>query len=336
MFKKVFVHFDLFHLCQRYDNLYLLEQYLCQLALKARCHIATTAIFDIQHFFSYLFHIIGEVHRPSELKIVMLGSRFSGKSSAGNTILGSEAFSLTSSSGCVKHQGKVGNRQITLIEAPGWLRSLCVAEPYTYYTFIVKEIIRSITLCAPGPYAVLLVVQADTSFTEDVRRTLEEHLRLLHERIWNYAMVLFTCGDWLGDWTIEEHIESEGKALQWLVEACGNRYHILNNQDHGKGAQVMELLDKIEEIVAGNSRYLQVPKSPPPRIRGKHEPRHIRTDSSQRDVENQNKDDSTNKDDTVDETMPVFTDKRKNYKLSDLHIHKAHSMQHSHPTSKMV
>src|SRR4029434_11178480 len=51
---------------------------------------------------------------------------------------------------------------------------------------------------------------------------------------------------------IEQHIESEGENLQWLVEKCGNRYHVLNNQKREDHMQITQLREKIEEMVAGN------------------------------------------------------------------------------------
>src|SRR4029434_2652410 len=83
------------------------------------------------------------------------------------------------------------------------------------------------------------------------RGILQEHLEFLSESVWSHTMVLFTIGDRLGDTAIEQYIESEG-ALQSLIEKCGNRYHVLNNENRGDDAQVTQLLEKIEEIVEGN------------------------------------------------------------------------------------
>ena len=184
------------------------------------------------------------------LRIVLLGGRCEGKSSSGNTILGREEFDLRTAAQCVKRQGEVAGRQVTLVDTPGWWRNL----PVDRTTELVKqEIVRSVSLCPPGPHTLLLVIWLDVSFTEEERRSVEGHLQLLSERVWSHTIVLFTCGDRLGDTTIEQHIETEGKALQWLVEKCGNRYHVLKNKNRGDDTQVTELLDKMEEMVAGNS-----------------------------------------------------------------------------------
>ncbi|MBN3319571.1 GIMA4 GTPase, partial [Atractosteus spatula] len=105
-----------------------------------------------------------------------------------------------------------------------------------------------VSLCLPGPHTLLLVINLNPYRDW---RSAEEHLELLSERVWRHTIVLFTWGDRLRDTTIEQLIEREGKELQWLVEKCGNRYHVLNNKDRG-GTQVTELLEKIEDMVRGN------------------------------------------------------------------------------------
>ena len=149
---------------------------------------------------------------------------------------------------CVKRHGTVAGRAITVVDTPGWWadHTLGQSDKLTKH-----QILLSVSLCPPEPHAVLLAIRLTTAFTEVHRRAVEQHLEQIDALLWDKTIVLFTYGDYLGGATIEQYIESEGEALQWLVEKCGNRYHVLNNDK--RGAQPIELLNKVEETSAGHS-----------------------------------------------------------------------------------
>ncbi|XP_069054214.1 GTPase IMAP family member 9-like [Lepisosteus oculatus] len=188
--------------------------------------------------------------RLSEIRIVLLGERWSEKSSAGNTILGREEFDTEGEpQECVKRQGEVAGRQITVVDTPGWNVWNYDDDDDDDPQQIRQEVVRSVSLCPPGPHTLLLVIDLDSNTDW---RSAEEHLELLSESVWRHTIVLFTWWYTLRHTTIEQHIEEEGEELQWLVEKCGNRYHVLNNKNRDDRTQVTELLEKIEDMVAGN------------------------------------------------------------------------------------
>uniref|UniRef100_W5MZ21 AIG1-type G domain-containing protein n=1 Tax=Lepisosteus oculatus TaxID=7918 RepID=W5MZ21_LEPOC len=183
-----------------------------------------------------------------ELRIVLLGGTGAGKSSAGNNILGCEEFDNdTETEECQTGQGEIAGRKVTVVDTPGWQWLSTQATPEE----VKQEIMRSVYLCPPGPHIFLLLVPVYL-FTDKHRKAVEEHLELLGESAWSQTILVFSRGDWLGNRTIEQHIEKAGEDLQAVIEKCGKRYHVLNNNNTGNRAQVEELLIKIEEMVAGD------------------------------------------------------------------------------------
>ncbi|XP_016136021.1 uncharacterized protein [Sinocyclocheilus grahami] len=187
-----------------------------------------------------------------ELRIVLMGGNIVGKSSVVNTILKiKQEKSVTRK--CVMSEGEADKRKAILIDTPGWWPYASVKETSES---VKQEIMSSVTMCSPGPHAVLLVLQSGVAFTEAQRRSVKEHMELLGRNVWKYCIVVFTRGDWTVTTTIEEHIESEGENLQWLINKCGNRYHVINHMEQDDREQVRELMEKVEMMARGNTDLL--------------------------------------------------------------------------------
>ncbi|XP_061079329.1 GTPase IMAP family member 4-like [Conger conger] len=189
---------------------------------------------------------IGKTQHLPELRIVLVGSEVC---SAGNTILGKQEFApgIKTLEG-KKVQATIDGRQATLVHTPGWI---CYFPVEDSPDLLKDQILSSVSLCPPGPHAFLLLINLDSSFQEKHRIAVQEHLELLGETVWRHTILLFTFGDTFRGMTIKQHIEEEGQALQILIERCGNRYHVLSNKERGDNMQVTELLEKIEEMLAG-------------------------------------------------------------------------------------
>ncbi|XP_075944644.1 GTPase IMAP family member 8 [Anarhichas minor] len=187
----------------------------------------------------------------SEVRLILIGGRWAGKSFSGNTILRKERFECgrTRTAQTEVRHGAVEDRHLTVVDAPGWSSSLSLTE---IPEGDKRRFKLNVSKCPPGPHVFLLVVPIDSAFSVDNRRTVEEHMKLLGERVWRYTMVLFTCGDFLGGKTIEQHIESEGDSLKWLTVRCRNRYHVFNNKEKRNSDQVTQLLQKIDEMMRHN------------------------------------------------------------------------------------
>ncbi|KAM9401108.1 uncharacterized protein ACWYII_030799 isoform 1-T1 [Salvelinus alpinus] len=206
-------------------------------------------------------HLTGFVFgaQPAQdIRIVLLGKTGGGKSSAGNTIFGTDYVFLSDSSSisatqiCEAHTENIKGRNITLIDTPGFFDTDIPEEE------LKPKIVKCITECAPGPHAFLIVLKVEryTVYENEAVVKIETYFS---PEAFKYATVLFTHGDQLNGLTIEKFVQQNAE-LNKLVEKCGGRCHVIDNKywntnqqgQYSNQYQVAELLNTIEKMVREN------------------------------------------------------------------------------------
>ncbi|XP_014908886.1 uncharacterized protein LOC106960319 [Poecilia latipinna] len=180
----------------------------------------------------------------SDLRLLLLGNIGCGKTSSGDTILGqlSPIYSNSSRS-CAQRQGVAQGRRVTIVEGPRWYWVGSNMDDDAK-----KETVRAMSLVAPGPHAVLLLVPV-SQFTEMEGRVPAELEKLFGTEVMDHTLVLLTCGDYLMGKSAEEYLQGEHPGLRQVIERCGGRHHIFNNRQRQDKRQVQELLEKIDNMV---------------------------------------------------------------------------------------
>ncbi|XP_019220829.1 GTPase IMAP family member 8-like [Oreochromis niloticus] len=172
--------------------------------------------------------------RPS-LNLVLCGRRRAEKTSAAKAILGqTELHSVSNSSECVKHQGEVCGRWVSLVELPALYEKPQEA--------VMEESLRCISLCDPeGVHAFILVLPV-APLTDEDKGELKTIQNTFSSRVNDFTMILFTVDS---DPTAPAVVNfvKKNKNLQELCERFKGRYIVLKDTH-----QVPQLLETVEKM----------------------------------------------------------------------------------------
>lgn len=186
------------------------------------------------------------------LRIILLGRTGTGRSSSGNTILGTAAFLVEASpcsvtSQCHRKTCVVEGRAVCVIDTPGFFHTRLSPEE------VMAEVGRCLLLSSPGPHAFLVTLQP-SRFTQEERDASEGIKAAFGPGAARFSMVLFTHGDQLQGKSVEDFL-GESPELSELVNGCSGGFHLFDNSGRDKStesSQVAQLLRKIDRMVADN------------------------------------------------------------------------------------
>ncbi|XP_073712754.1 GTPase IMAP family member 8-like [Misgurnus anguillicaudatus] len=188
------------------------------------------------------------------LNLVLFGRSSAWKIQTANIILGqtesAEASKTKFLHECVKREGMKCLHQITLVEMPELYNTSLSQKDVIYETY------KALSLCSFNIHAFLLVLPVDPLTNDDKGEliTTSDIFGTADGKFWDYLIILFICEGDRRDKIITNFIQ-KNEDIQKLIQKCGNKYHILSVKRNHDSEQIPELLQKIDDMVAGNSCY---------------------------------------------------------------------------------
>ncbi|XP_031734855.1 GTPase IMAP family member 8-like [Anarrhichthys ocellatus] len=179
--------------------------------------------------------IVTPVCEKPPLNLVLCGRHGAWKTSMAEAILGQRKFGQSvDSSECVKHQGDVCGRWVSVVELPA-----LYGKPQEA---VMKESLRCISLFdLEGIHVFFLVLPVGAQSEED-KKELETIQKTFGSRVNDFSMVLFTVEANPNSLKVERSLQ-ENRDIQELLQSCGGQYLVCDIKDK---RQVSEVLRRVE------------------------------------------------------------------------------------------
>ncbi|XP_030649172.1 GTPase IMAP family member 8-like, partial [Chanos chanos] len=175
------------------------------------------------------------------LNLVLCGRDGSLKISISELILGQRESSPESSSVCVRREGEVCGRLLTLVEMPALYNTQLSEEE------VMRETLRCVSLCDPGVHAFLLVIP-EGFLTDEDKGEMQKIQTIFGSRVNDYTMVLINQKP-------GQEVTELDESTQTIIRSCRGGHQFL-----GSSSQVSELLRSVDKLVEqnGGSHYTTV------------------------------------------------------------------------------